>query len=67
MVTHGILSPEAPCLIEESSTDEVVVMNAVPREVQKPQCPKIKTVGISLKLSEAIRRIHDGNPRPTFS
>eukprot|EP00069_Balaena_mysticetus_P021763 bmy_13780T0 len=60
MATHGILSAEAPRLIEESSIDEVVVTNTVPHEVQKLQCPKIKTVDISLILSEAIRRIHNG-------
>ncbi|KAM6297387.1 phosphoribosyl pyrophosphate synthase-associated protein 1 isoform 2-T2 [Aegotheles albertisi] len=38
----------------------VVVTNTVPHEVQKLQCPKIKTVDISLILSEAIRRIHNG-------
>uniref|UniRef100_H0V3L6 Phosphoribosyl pyrophosphate synthetase associated protein 1 n=1 Tax=Cavia porcellus TaxID=10141 RepID=H0V3L6_CAVPO len=60
MATHGILSAEAPRLIEESSIDEVVVTNTVPHEIQKLQCPKIKTVDISLILSEAIRRIHNG-------
>uniref|UniRef100_A0A9L0J853 Phosphoribosyl pyrophosphate synthetase associated protein 1 n=1 Tax=Equus asinus TaxID=9793 RepID=A0A9L0J853_EQUAS len=60
MATHGILSAEAPRLIEESTIDEVVVTNTVPHEVQKLQCPKIKTVDISLILSEAIRRIHNG-------
>ncbi|KAM5274172.1 phosphoribosyl pyrophosphate synthase-associated protein 1 isoform 4-T4 [Ctenodactylus gundi] len=38
----------------------VVVTNTVPHEIQKLQCPKIKTVDISLILSEAIRRIHNG-------
>ncbi|ETE73230.1 Phosphoribosyl pyrophosphate synthase-associated protein 1, partial [Ophiophagus hannah] len=55
MATHGLLSADAPRLIEESSIDE-----AIPHEVQKLQCPKIKTVDISLILSEAIRRIHNG-------
>ncbi|KAG8145817.1 putative Phosphoribosyl pyrophosphate synthase-associated protein [Naja naja] len=45
MATHGLLSSDAPRLIEESAIDE---------------CPKIKTVDISLILSEAIRRIHNG-------
>uniref|UniRef100_A0A8C9PZG0 Phosphoribosyl pyrophosphate synthetase n=1 Tax=Spermophilus dauricus TaxID=99837 RepID=A0A8C9PZG0_SPEDA len=60
MATQGILSADAPRLIEESSIEEVVVTNTVPHEVQKLQCPKIKTVDISLILSEAIRRIHNG-------
>ncbi|XP_026539007.1 phosphoribosyl pyrophosphate synthase-associated protein 2 isoform X2 [Notechis scutatus] len=60
MATHGLLSSDAPRLIEESAIDEVVVTNTIPHEVQKLQCPKIKTVDISLILSEAIRRIHNG-------
>uniref|UniRef100_A0A803J9N1 Phosphoribosyl pyrophosphate synthase-associated protein 2 n=1 Tax=Xenopus tropicalis TaxID=8364 RepID=A0A803J9N1_XENTR len=60
MATHGLLSSEAPRLIEESTIDEVVVTNTIPHEIQKLQCPKIKTVDISMILSEAIRRIHNG-------
>lgn len=40
--------------------NQVVVTNTVPHEIQKLQCPKIKTVDISLILAEAIRRIHNG-------
>ncbi|XP_040046277.1 phosphoribosyl pyrophosphate synthase-associated protein 2 isoform X1 [Gasterosteus aculeatus] len=60
MATHGILSLDAPRFIEESAIDEVVVTNTIPHELQKLQCPKIKTVDISMILSEAIRRIHNG-------
>ncbi|XP_048846842.1 phosphoribosyl pyrophosphate synthase-associated protein 2 isoform X2 [Brienomyrus brachyistius] len=60
MATHGILSSDAPRLIEESAIDEVVVTNTIPHEIQKLRCPKIKTVDISMILSEAIRRIHNG-------
>lgn len=60
MATHGLLSGDAPRLIEESAIDEVVVTNSVPHEVQKLQCPKIKTVDVSMILAEAIRRIHNG-------
>ncbi|XP_078258044.1 LOW QUALITY PROTEIN: phosphoribosyl pyrophosphate synthase-associated protein 1-like [Rhinoraja longicauda] len=60
MATHGLLSADAPCLIEESAINEVVVTNTIPHEVQKLQCPKIKTVDVSMILSEAIRRIHNG-------
>jgi phosphoribosylpyrophosphate synthetase len=59
MATHGLLSSDAPRLIDDSPIDEVVVTNTVPHEVQKMQCHKIKTVDISLLLSEAIRRIHN--------
>jgi len=59
LATHGLLSSDAPRLIENSPIDEVVVTNTVPHEIQKMQCHKIKTVDISLLLSEAIRRIHN--------
>lgn len=59
LATHGLLSSDAPRLIEDSSIDEVVVTNTVPHELQKMQCHKIKTVDISILLSEAIRRIHN--------
>ncbi|XP_028829545.1 phosphoribosyl pyrophosphate synthase-associated protein 1-like isoform X2 [Denticeps clupeoides] len=60
MATHGLLSADAPQLIEDSAIDEVVVTNTVPHELQKLQCPKIKTVDVSMILAEAIRRIHNG-------
>ncbi|OTF81165.1 hypothetical protein BLA29_012387 [Euroglyphus maynei] len=59
LATHGLLSQDAPRLIEESPINEVVVTNTVPHEVQKLQCGKIKTVDISILISEAIRRIHN--------
>lgn len=59
MATHGLLSSDAPRIIDSSFIDEVVVTNTVPHEVQKMQCHKIKTVDISLLLSEAIRRMHN--------
>lgn len=57
IATHGVLSSDAPRLIEDSNIDEVVVTNTVPHGAQKMQCHKIKTVDISVLLSEAIRRI----------
>jgi len=59
MATHGILSSDAPRLIEDSCIDEVVVTNTVPHEIQKMQCHKIKTIDISILLAEAMRRIHN--------
>uniref|UniRef100_A0A8D8ZU15 Phosphoribosyl pyrophosphate synthase-associated protein 2 n=2 Tax=Cacopsylla melanoneura TaxID=428564 RepID=A0A8D8ZU15_9HEMI len=59
LATHGLLSSDAPRLIEESPIDEVVVTNTIPHEIQKLQCSKIKTVDISILLSEAIRRMHN--------
>ncbi|KHN82730.1 Phosphoribosyl pyrophosphate synthase-associated protein 2 [Toxocara canis] len=60
IATHGLLSADAPALLEESSIDQVVVTNSVPHEMQKLRCHKICTVDISLMISEAIRRIYYG-------
>ncbi|VDN57910.1 unnamed protein product [Dracunculus medinensis] len=58
IATHGLLSADAPGLLESSPITEVIVTNTVPHEVQKMRCHKIKTVDISLVISEAIRRIY---------
>merc|ERR1712223_1532739 len=59
LATHGILSADAPRLIDDSPIDEVVVTNTVPHDLQKLQCHKIKTVDVSILLAEAMRRIHN--------
>ncbi|CAD5207603.1 unnamed protein product [Bursaphelenchus okinawaensis] len=59
VATHGILSADAPKIIEDSCIDEVIVTNTVPHEVQKMRCHKIKTVDISMIICEAIRRIQN--------
>ncbi|XP_072155462.1 phosphoribosyl pyrophosphate synthase-associated protein 2 isoform X2 [Bemisia tabaci] len=59
LATHGLLSSDAPSLLEASLIDEIVVTNTIPHESQKLQCHKIKTVDISVLLSEGIRRIHN--------
>lgn len=58
LATHGVLSSDAPALLEASPITQVIVTNTVPHEVQKMRCHKIKTVDISLMLCEAIRRIY---------
>ncbi|OPL20711.1 ribose-phosphate pyrophosphokinase, partial [Mytilus galloprovincialis] len=41
-------------VLKERGAYKVVVTNTVPHEIQKMQCHKIKTVDISVMLSEAI-------------
>ena len=67
LLTHAILSNlsvivggNAIDMINESCIDEVVVTNSVPQDEHVKQCKKIKTIDVSLLLSEAIRRIHNG-------
>merc|ERR1712168_1365409 len=59
IATHGLLSADAPRLLDDSPIDEVVVTNTVPHDVQKMQCHKIKTVDVSIVFSEAVRRVHN--------
>uniref|UniRef100_A0AC34GTA2 Ribose-phosphate pyrophosphokinase N-terminal domain-containing protein n=1 Tax=Panagrolaimus sp. ES5 TaxID=591445 RepID=A0AC34GTA2_9BILA len=59
VATHGILSGNAPALIEDSPIDEVYVTNTVPHEIQKMRTHKIKTIDISPLIVEAIRRINN--------
>jgi len=59
LATHGLLSSDSPVQLEESPIDEIIVTNTIPHELQKMKCHKIKTLDISIVLSEAIRRIHN--------
>ena len=60
VVTHCILSGSSPEEVENSDIDGLVVTNTVEHERKKKRCSKIKTIDISGLLSEAIRRIHNG-------
>lgn len=44
----------------------MIVTNTTPHEVQKMQCHKIKTVDVSLMLTEAIRRIYHNESMGTL-
>jgi phosphoribosylpyrophosphate synthetase len=60
VVTHGILSGDSPEQIESSDIDGLVMTNTVEHEEKKKRCRKFKTIDVSGLLSEAIRRIHNG-------
>uniref|UniRef100_A0A7E4W2W3 ribose-phosphate diphosphokinase n=1 Tax=Panagrellus redivivus TaxID=6233 RepID=A0A7E4W2W3_PANRE len=60
VATHGLLSGDAAKHIEDSPIDEVIVTNTVPHDFQKMKSHKIHTVDISPLISEAIRRIVNG-------
>uniref|UniRef100_A0A7E4UZ11 Pribosyltran_N domain-containing protein n=1 Tax=Panagrellus redivivus TaxID=6233 RepID=A0A7E4UZ11_PANRE len=59
IATHGLLSGDAPGVLEDSCIDQVIVTNTVPHDLQKMRCHKIKTVDISVVICEAIRRIYN--------
>jgi len=58
-VTHGILSGQAPKMIEESAIEELVVTDTIPLSPDK-RLAKITQLSIAPLLAEAIRRIHTG-------
>lgn len=60
VVTHGVLSGCSPEMIQSSDIDGLIITNTVEHENKKKQCEKITTIDISVLLSEAIRRIHNG-------
>ncbi|XP_065066363.1 phosphoribosyl pyrophosphate synthase-associated protein 2-like [Rhopilema esculentum] len=60
MATHGLLSSNAPSMVEDSCIDEVIVTNTIPSTEKEAKCTKIKSVDISAILAEAVRRIHNG-------
>jgi len=61
MVTHGILSGNAPEeLAAAECIDEVVVCNTTPIGDKEARCSKLKVIDVSIMIAEAIRRIHNG-------
>jgi len=60
IATHGLFSGNAPQAIMDSKIDAVIVTNTVPLADKIRSCPKIQSVDISALLSEAVRRIHNG-------
>ncbi|XP_065197330.1 phosphoribosyl pyrophosphate synthase-associated protein 1-like isoform X1 [Sycon ciliatum] len=60
VATHGIFIGNAAELLEESCIDEIAVTNTVPQEEFAKTCAKVKTIDISPLLSEAVRRIQNG-------
>lgn len=58
--THGIFSGNATTRINNSNFEAVVVTNTIPQDEKMRDCPKIQLIDISMMLSEAIRRTHNG-------
>jgi ribose-phosphate pyrophosphokinase len=61
MATHAVLSGPAVERIQASVLDEVVVSDTIPLSAAGQACAKIKVLGVSKLLGEAIKRIHNGD------
>ncbi|KAL3118021.1 hypothetical protein niasHT_005264 [Heterodera trifolii] len=57
---HGIFSGPAIDRLNKSRFEAVVVTNTIPQEENMKRCNKIQCIDISMILSEAIRRTHNG-------
>ncbi|KAH8904359.1 phosphoribosyl pyrophosphokinase [Coniochaeta sp. PMI_546] len=61
LVTHGVLSGDAPERIRNSCIDKLVTTNSVPQDENKAQLgPKLDVLDVSQVIAEAIRRSHHG-------
>ncbi|QPG76154.1 ribose phosphate diphosphokinase subunit prs4 [Brettanomyces nanus] len=60
IVTHGIFSGNAICKLNQSNLKRVVCTNSMPLNNLQELCPKLEVIDISGTLSEAIRRLHNG-------
>ena len=59
--THAVLSGPAVERIAHSALDEVVVSDTIPLSEAAKKIGKIKVLGVSRLLGEAIKRIHNGD------
>jgi len=59
--THAVLSGPAVERIANSALDEVVVSDTIPLSEAAKKIGKIKVLGVSRLLGEAIKRIHNGD------
>lgn len=61
LVTHGVLSGDAPERIKNSCIDKLVTTNSVPQDENKAQLgSKLDVLDVSQVIAEAIRRSHHG-------
>lgn len=59
--THAVLSGPAVDRIASSVLDEVIVSDTIPLNAAAQATGKIKVLGVSRLLGEAIKRIHNGD------
>ena len=61
MATHGLLSSDAPRIIDGSFIDEVVVTNTIPLSANAQSCSKIRQLSVAPLIAETIQRIARGD------
>jgi ribose-phosphate pyrophosphokinase len=59
--THGVLSGTAIARIEASPLREVIITDTIPLTEEGKASKKLKVMGVSRLLGEAVKRIHHGD------
>ena len=57
--THAVLSGPAVNRINNSSIEELIVMDTIPLDSKRAQCSKLKVLSVAPLFAEAIKRIHE--------
>ncbi|KFO37318.1 Ribose-phosphate pyrophosphokinase 1 [Fukomys damarensis] len=60
VLTHGIFSGPAISHIKNACFEAVVITNTIPQENKMKHCSKIQVIDISMILTEATGRTHNG-------
>jgi ribose-phosphate pyrophosphokinase len=65
--THGVLSGNAPALLQDSCIAEVVLLNTIPlTDEKKAIAPKLVQLSISRLFAQAIERIYENKSLSTL-
>lgn len=59
VATHALFSTEQADKLQNSIIDLIVVTNTIPHDALSEHYDKIRTIDISILLTEAIRRLHN--------
>jgi ribose-phosphate pyrophosphokinase len=60
-ITHGLLSGPAVERINRSAIRELIITDSIPPRPDIQASPKIKVLSVARLLSEAVKRIHEGD------
>ena len=65
--THGVLSGDAPKILQDSRLSEVVLLNTIPlSDEKKAAAPKLVQLSISRLFAQAIERIYENKSLSTL-
>jgi ribose-phosphate pyrophosphokinase len=60
-ITHGLLSGPALDRIRKSTIKELIITDSIPPRPDVQASPKVRVLSVARLLTEAIKRIHEGD------